>query len=112
MDATRQCVTHPDQSRKGFHFIQRNVLAVLTARKSGKTPMESEGSNCESSKKDSTRGEDFENHEEVKVRVRKAENTEKIETTKEISCQTDFDDILHQHLEQFEDEVECARAYI
>ena len=84
-------------------------LVVLTAKKSGKTSMESEGSNCESSKNDSTRGEDFENHEKVKDRVRKAENTEKVETTKEISCQTDFDDILHQHLEQFEDDMQLER---
>ena len=71
--------------------------------------MESERSNCESIKKDSTRGEDFKNHEEVKDRVRKAENTEKVETSKEISCQTDFDDISRQHLEQFEDEMQLER---
>lgn len=69
-----------------------------------KTLMESEGSNCESSKRGSTRGEDFENH--VKVKDRKDENTEKVETTRDISCQTDFDDILHQRLEQFEDEIQ------
>lgn len=72
--------------------------------------MESERGNCECSEKDSTRGEDFENHKEVKDRVRKAESIEKVETTKEISCQTDFDDILNQHLEQLEDEMQLERV--
>lgn len=48
--------------------------------------MESEGSNCEFSKIDFIRGEDFENYEEVKDRVRKVDNIEKIEIIKEIFC--------------------------
>ena len=93
-------------------FVSYNLTSLLLQQRVrvGKSGlMESEGSNCESSKIDSTRGEDFENHEEVKDRARKADNTEKTETTKEISCQTDFDDILHQHVERFEDEMQLER---
>lgn len=71
--------------------------------------MEREESNCKSSEKDSTGVEDFQNHQEVKSSDEKAANVEKVEATKEISCQTEFDDIFRQQLEEFEDEFQLER---
>lgn len=72
--------------------------------------MESEGSNCETVKNGSRGNEDFQNHEKVNDSIGKATNAENVLTTKESSCQTEFDDILRKNLEQeFEDELQLER---
>lgn len=73
--------------------------------------MESKGGNGVSSKNDSTDEVVgfLKNQQEVDSSDKKAGDVEKREAAKEISCQTEFNDIFRQQLEDFEDELQLER---
>ena len=66
-------------------------------------------SDCKSSDKGSTGDKDVQNQEDVEDCEKEAGKGVKVETTKHSSCQTEFDEILHQKLEEFEDELQLER---
>lgn len=90
----------------GHQFPGIFSLYIAPEKNCQKNSMESKGGNGVSSKNESTEVESFQNQEEVDSSDKEAGNVEKREATREISCQTEFNDIFRQKLEEFEDELQ------